>query len=181
MTSVLLLIDLQRSVFAPPDPVPDAAGLREAVAALLAGARASGTRVIHVRHNDPRQAGCVPGSHGWHLEHAAREDEPVVDKRRADAFEETGLAGLLPAGVTVTVAGVASGLCVRATVLSALRRGHPVRLVRGAHADWDGEVPAALTRRAVERELSAAGARLVPLAQAVVPVREALSSRPRRR
>lgn len=169
MVSVLLLIDLQRAVFAPPDPVPGACALREAVAALLAGARASGTRVIHVRHNDPLQPGCVPGSPGWHLEHAVREDEPVLDKTRADAFEGTGLGDLLSAGTTVTVAGIASGLCVRATVLAALRRGHPVRLVRGAHADWDGEVPAAVSMRAVERELSEAGARVVPLTGAAVP------------
>ncbi|MEV0848124.1 isochorismatase family protein [Streptomyces sp. NPDC049954] len=167
MTSVLLLIDLQRSVFAPPDPVPEASALREAVAVLLAGARDSGTRVIHVRHNDPREPGCVPGSPGWHLEHAVREGEPVLDKTRADAFEGTGLGELLPEGATVVVAGIASGLCVRATVLAALRRGRPVRLVRGAHADWDGAEPAAVSMRAVERELSAAGAHVVPLTGAV--------------
>jgi nicotinamidase-related amidase len=51
--------------------------------------------------------------------------------------------------------------CVRATSLSALRRGHPVTLVRDAHTTYDGEVPARTISDRVERELDAAGVSVV--------------------
>jgi hypothetical protein len=50
---------------------------------------------------------------------------------------------------------------VRATSLSALRRGHTVTLVRGAHATYDGDTPAKETSQRVEEELAAAGVAVV--------------------
>jgi hypothetical protein len=44
---------------------------------------------------------------------------------------------------------------------SRLRRGHSVRLVRGAHATYDDEMPAEATSQAVEAELRAAGIEVV--------------------
>jgi nicotinamidase-related amidase len=80
-----------------------------------------------------------------------------VDKSECDAFAATGLPDLVPETATVVVAGMQSEFCIRETSLSALRRGHPVVLVRGAHATYDGEVPAGETSRAIESELRAAG------------------------
>ena len=59
-------------------------------------------------------------------------------------------------------AGLASDGRVRATVLSGLRQGYEMRLVRGAHAAYDGGGRGAdeITAR-VELELEAAGAKLV--------------------
>jgi nicotinamidase-related amidase len=84
----------------------------------------------------------------------------------ADAFAETGLSDLIPASASVMVAGMQSEYCVRETSLPALRRGHPVALVRGAHATYDGEAPAEAISRRVEEELSAAGAAVVSVKEA---------------
>lgn len=95
-----------------------------------------------------------------------QDGEQIVDKHEPDAFAGTGLPDLIPASASVVVAGMQSEYCVRATSLSALRRGHPVALVRGAHATYDGEASADAISRRVEEELSAAGAAVVSVQEA---------------
>src|SRR5579875_384924 len=122
----------------PPDPVPAAARLIEAGDRLLDRAREQGARVVHVRNNGPAGDPDEPGTPGWQLYHRVADGESVLDKHSADAFADTALAELVPAGTEITVAGLASDFCIEATVLGALGRGYPVRLVRGAHAAYPG-------------------------------------------
>ncbi len=126
MASVLLMVDVQRNMLLPPEPVPDARG-----------------------------------TPGWELVHEVRDGERVVDKHEPDAFAGTALSRLIPASAAVVVAGMQSELCVRETSLSALRRGHRVTLVRGAHATYDGKDPADTTSRRIEEELATAGVSVV--------------------
>jgi nicotinamidase-related amidase len=90
-----------------------------------------------------------------------RDGEHIVDKDKPDAFAGTGLAELVPASAAVVVAGMQSEYCIRETSLSALRRGHRVTLVHGAHATYDGAVPARVISRRVEEELGGAGVSVV--------------------
>ncbi|MGQ0841087.1 isochorismatase family protein [Actinokineospora sp.] len=159
MTEVLLLVDVQRNMLLPPEPVPDAAPVTRAVSDLLARARTAGAAVVHVRNNGGAGEPDETGTAGWELVHDVLADEPVIDKHEADAFTGTPLVDVLPAGTPVVVAGMQSEYCVRATVLAALRRGHPVTLAQGAHATYDsGSSLAATIATAVERELAEAGA-----------------------
>ena len=157
MTSVLLLVDVQKNMLEPPEPVPDADTVAEEIKDLLGRARSAGTTVVHIRNNGGEGDPDVPGAPGWELVHEVGLDERVVDKYECDAFAGTGLSELVPESATVIVAGMQSEYCIRKTSLAALRRGHPVVLVRGAHATYDGEVPARATSEAVENELSTAG------------------------
>jgi nicotinamidase-related amidase len=84
-----------------------------------------------------------------------------VDKLEMDAFAGTGLAELIAPGSTLVIAGLASDYCIRATTLSALRRGCPVQLVSGAHAAYDDDEPAGVISRKAENDVAAAGAKLV--------------------
>jgi nicotinamidase/pyrazinamidase len=100
---------------------------------------------------------CVAGTPGAELHPAldAAGVDVIVDKGRDPAtegysgFDGTGLAGLLRArGIDrVTVAGLATDYCVRATALDALREGFAVTLdtagSRGIDAD-PGDVERAL-------------------------------------
>jgi nicotinamidase-related amidase len=158
---VLLLIDVQNNMLLPPEPVPGAEAVSAAIDDVLAGARSAGAGVIHVRNNGSAGDPDAPGTPGWALVHDVRDGEHVVDKDEPDAFAGTGLAALIPESAGVVVAGMQSEHCVRATSLSALRRGHPVTLVRDAHATYDGEVPARTVSERVERELAAAGVSIV--------------------
>lgn len=171
MATTLLLIDLQRNMLEPPEQIPGAARLIDLVDALLERARAAGASVVHVRNNGAEEELDFPGTPGWELYHTPIEGEAIVDKFGMDAFVDTDLEELIPAGGRIVLAGLASDYCVRATALSALGRGHEVRLVRGAHGAYeaDGKSGEAIEQE-IEHELRVAGALIVepstPLFQA---------------
>ncbi|GLU45809.1 isochorismatase family protein [Nocardiopsis ansamitocini] len=163
MTTVLLLIDVQRNMLQPPEPVPAAAEVAPVLADLLERARFAGAPVVHVRNNGGPDDPDETGTFGWELVCRPRTGELVVDKTEPDAFSGTPLAGLLPVGASVVIAGMQSEFCVRATARAAMRRGHPVTLVRGAHATYDDAAPAHGISQDVEKELVHEGAALADL------------------
>lgn len=162
MATTLLLIDLQRNMLEPPEQVPTAHQLIVLVHGLLERARAVGAAVVHVRNNGAEGEADVPGSPGWELYHVPVDGEAIVDKFGLDAFADTALAELIPAGSRILVAGLASDYSVRATALSARRRGYDVRLIHGAHGTYDADGKSAETiGKEVECELREAGVRIV--------------------
>ncbi|HEX4791472.1 MAG TPA: isochorismatase family protein, partial [Actinospica sp.] len=108
MATTLLLIDLQRNMLEPPDPVPGADRLIETVTGLLERARAAGVPVVHVRNNGTEDEDDFPGTPGWELFHTPIEGEAIIDKFAMDAFEGTELAQLIPPGSCVVTAGLVS-------------------------------------------------------------------------
>ncbi len=161
MTTTLLLIDVQQNMLAGAEPVPDATAVSATIAETLAKARAAGAPVVHIRNNGGAEDPDAPGTPGWELVHEVAPGEQVIDKFEPDAFAATALSDLLPPRTDLVVVGMQSEFCVRETSLSALRRGHRVSLVRGGHATYDGQVPAAQTARDIERELNDAGVSIV--------------------
>lgn len=145
----------------PPEPVPHAASVGPAIGELLQRARDARATVVHVRNNGGPEDPDAPGSPGWQLVHTPAPGEHVIDKFESDAFAGTGLLGLLPSGAPLVLAGMQSEFCVRSTALSAQEKGFPVFVVRGAHATYDGGVPAAEVSRQVEKELDEAGVSIV--------------------
>ncbi len=161
MTSVLLLVDVQADMLLPPEPVPDAAAVGPAIERALASARAAGAPVVHIRNTGGPGDPDEPGTPGFELVYRPRAGEPVLDKTTGDAFASTDLAAHLPAGARVVLVGMQSEFCVRDTALGALRAGHRVALVRGAHATYPGGEPASVLAEGVERELADSGVELV--------------------
>jgi nicotinamidase-related amidase len=163
MTSrTLLLIDVQRNMLLPPQPVPDAPTVGPKIAGILDRARRSGAMVIHVRNNGGEDDPDAPGTTGWELIHDVAGHEAVVDKRAPNGFAGTELGNLLAGARGVVIVGMQSEYCVRETSLAALERGLAVVLVRGAHATYgDGERSAAEIAAATESELAQAGARVL--------------------
>lgn len=141
----------------PPTPVPDAEAVEAAVTELLTRARIAGVPVVHVRNNGGTGDPDETGTPGWELIHDVIGGEPIIDKNESDAFTGTQMSDVLPAGTRLVIAGMQSEYCVRATALSALRRGHQVVLASGAHATYDGETDAATISLGVETDLAAAG------------------------
>lgn len=161
MSVVLLLIDVQKNMLEAPEPVPAAGQVGPALEDLLTRARAAGATVIHIRNNGPEGQPDETGLPGWDLVHEPRDDEQVVDKHDSDSFAGTALSDLLSPSDRIVVAGMQSEHCVHATALAALRRGHQVSLVRGAHATYDDDAPADTISKRIEEELAAAGVTVV--------------------
>ncbi len=164
MASALLLVDVQRNMLHPPEPVPDAAGVAKVIERVLACARSAGAVVIHVRNNGGPEDPDAPGATGWELATDVLPGEHVVDKHEANAFSGTQLAELLPPAGEIVLVGMQSEYCVRDTALAARRLGWSASLVRGGHATYDDELSASATSRTVEQELQAAGVSVIDAA-----------------
>ncbi|MEV4534116.1 cysteine hydrolase [Asanoa sp. NPDC049518] len=156
-TTALLVIDMQRD-FLEPGGFGETLGndvgqLRRVIAptaALLAGCRAAGLRIIHTREGHlPDLSDCPPakllrgapdlrigdpgpngrilvrGEYGHDIvdELAPLPGEPVVDKPGKGAFYATDLAQLLAGVRSLVVAGVTTEVCVHTTVREANDRG----------------------------------------------------------
>jgi nicotinamidase-related amidase len=160
MSAVLLMVDTQRNMLGPPEPVPDADAVGTVIGAVLAHARSAGARVVHIRNTGGLGDPDEPGTDGWELAYPVAAGEHVIDKPECDAFVGTGLADLIPPGVRVIVVGLQSEYCVRSTALGALGRTDRVVVVRGAHATYPDGRPAAEISADVETELAAAGIKI---------------------
>lgn len=138
--SALLVIDLQQGVL--PGCV-DAEGVVSRTAALVDRARAAGTPVVWVQHEEE---GMEEGTPDFALADGLvpAEGEPRIVKHYRDAFADTELDEVLE-GLDVgrlVVAGAQTDYCIRTTAQSAAVRGYDVTLVSDAHTttdtEWDG-------------------------------------------
>ncbi|KAI0926323.1 hypothetical protein AcW1_008533 [Taiwanofungus camphoratus] len=165
---VLLLLDVQVAGLSdPPLGIPAARTIGANIACVLAHARAAAPRplIVHVRNTGSSGDPDEPGTHGWQLVHAPLPGEPVLDKRKNNAFTGTRLGEIVPCDAELVVVGLQSDFCIRATCSAALARGNDVVLIRGAHATydrlelWNGcvNIPAARVAREIEEELEEAG------------------------
>ena len=114
------------------------------IKALLAKARASGTPVIYVQHEESAEGGLVVGTPAWqiHPAIAPQEGEPVIHKRASDSFFETSLQQELAArGIKhIVVVGEQTDYCVDTSVRRATTVGYDVTLVGDAHTTEDNGV-----------------------------------------
>ena len=114
----------------------------ERIAALLAQARASGTPVIHVLHDDPHPDSPFrkgePGAEPMPCA-VPKAGETVFWKHASSAFHGTGLDAHLKAqGITdLVVAGAVAAFCVTTTVRQASDLGYRVLLPRDALLGFD--------------------------------------------
>ena len=118
--------------------------LLEEIRALIDCARARGTEVLYVRHNEDDREGLYRGSPAWqvHAAIAPFRDERVFDKRFSSAFKETGLDEYLKGrGVkTLVIAGMQTEYCIDATIKSAFERGYRVLMPEGGSATYDNRL-----------------------------------------
>lgn len=129
MSRALLVIDVQNDVV---NPAFNRDAVVSTIARLVDRARADGTPVVWVQHNDPW---LVVGSHGWHIveDLTPAVGETRIDKQFRSSFEDTALADVVAGVDELIVCGAETNYCIRHTIHSALERGFSVTLVGDAH------------------------------------------------
>ena len=172
---ILLLIDVQVNLLRDPEEggVPAAHSVRQNIQSILSKARSEEhpPRIIHVRNNGEPGEPDEPNTPGWRLCIPPLPHEPIVDKKKNNAFVATKLGDLIPTNAEVIVVGMQSDYCVRATCSAALDRGNEVILIRGAHATldhneiWNGGsvTKAHVIEAKIEAELEEAGVNLLDM------------------
>ncbi|KAI0259105.1 Isochorismatase-like protein, partial [Gloeopeniophorella convolvens] len=153
--------------------VPAAVMVRANLERVLATARSAvhPPLIVHVRHCGGTGDVDEPGAPGHALALEPAPGEPVLDKRKNNAFAGTPLGTLVARDAELVVVGLQSDFCVRATCSAALGRGNSVLLIRGAHATYDREeiwaggtvTPAQEVEAEIEAELEEAGVVLLEM------------------
>ena len=134
--TALLVIDVQNGVVG---EAYDKDRIVANVNTLVDKARSSGTPVVWVQHN---AKGLEEGTESWQYvpELRTRDDnEPLVQKRYGDSFEDTDLEQVLDErGVgRLIVSGAQTDECIRSTLHGAFTRGYDATLVADAHTTED--------------------------------------------
>ena len=151
--TALLLIDLQKNMLDPENPVAGSEGLVGRLRGVLDRAREARVPVFLIRNCGGDGDPDVKGTPGWELDSrfAPASGEPVLDKTTCDSFASTDLDAQLRERQVgrVVIAGLQSDWCVRETTQGALSRGYGVTLVADGHSTYDGK-----TRTAAETGLA---------------------------
>jgi len=133
--TALLVIDVQNDVV---KAAHNRDGVVATIASLVDKARAGGTPVVWVQHNDDNLR---RDSDGWQYvpELTRSPDEPLVHKSYGDSFEATDLEDVLAERKVgrLVVTGAQTDACIRSTLHGAIVRGYDVTLVADAHTTED--------------------------------------------
>lgn len=137
--SALLIIDVQRELFAKTLPIYDEDRLLANIRLLADKAHASKVPVFWVQHSSEKTL--VEGTDGWKLHPAfiPLKSDSFIRKRHGNAFEDTLLKEELDALHVrrVVVAGLVTHGCVQATCNGAHELGYDVVLVKDAHSNYN--------------------------------------------
>ena len=159
--TALLIIDVQKGMFSPPDPIFNGQELLKILANLIARARAEGVPVVYVQHSAGPGDLLHPQAPGWplHPAIAPQPGEVVVHKFHPDSFQDTSLHQQLQQGGIqhLVVAGMQTEYCVDTTCRRAYSLGYSVTLVQDGHSTWNNHALSALQIIAHHNETLAGG------------------------
>ncbi len=141
MSSALLIVDVQRGMFAYDLAPHRGEEIVRRIAGVLARARAEGVAIVHVQHDGGPSDQLAKGSPGWphHVLAAPQAGEMIVEKRHSSAFHDTDLhRRLSDAGIDrLVVAGMQTEMCVDSACRAAAALGYRVVLLGDAHTTFD--------------------------------------------
>ena len=160
--SALLVIDVQRELFAKSTPIYLAETLLANINLLVERAHAAGAPVVYVHHSHPT---IIPlESEGWQLHPALKPTaaDLFIRKTKGNSFEDTPLdAELRARGIThVVITGLVTHGCVKATSLGALELGYKATLAGDAHSSYSKDAARLIAEW--NDKLAKAGAVVVP-------------------
>ena len=145
MSTALLIIDMQHALCSGEDAAFGIDNVIEKINALSGRARASGSPVVLVQHEED-EGPLQFGSEGWALADGllTAAEDIRVRKRTPNSFHKTELHRLLQdRGVSrVVICGLQTEFCVDTTVRQALPLGYSVTLAADAHSTTDGALRA---------------------------------------
>ena len=167
MTKALIIIDVQKGMFANPDMQPhDGEGTVARLADVLGRARGAGVPVFFVQHNGGANSPLAKDSPGFPFHEALtpQPGEDVTVKNHCSAFQDTDFHEKLIAtnpenGAIdhIIVGGMQSEFCVDTAVRGLFERGLKVTLVADGHTTFGNAVLSAEQTIAHHNELLGGG------------------------
>jgi nicotinamidase-related amidase len=141
--TALLIVDVQRALFARSTPIYEADKLIKNINSLVGVWQNSGGLIIYVQHSNKKML--VKNTVDWklHPDLLLRDSDIVIEKVHGNAFQDTGLHELLDSkGIReIVVTGLVTNGCVRATCIGGKRLDYRVMLVRDGHSNYSKDAP----------------------------------------
>lgn len=138
--AALLVIDVQRGMFAWEQQPYDGAAMLARIEDLAARARAAAVPVIFIQHDGGAGHPLEKPLDNWRIHPGTgyRDGDLVVEKRHCDAFQDTALQALLSELCvdTVVLTGMMTEFCVDTTCRRAFSLGLKVILASDAHTTF---------------------------------------------
>lgn len=132
--------------------------------------RKSGLKIIFVQHNNNQ---LQKETFAWEIDQRVGklENDWVIQKEHGNAFQDTSLKTiLLEAGIDrITVGGLVSHGCVKATCLGGLAEGYDVSLLKNGHTNWNKDAKEKIEQ--TENELATKGVKILDIASLKEPVK----------
>jgi len=137
----LLIVDTQKLIMN--EKVYRFSALVDGIKALIKAARANGTEVVYVRHDDGPGEALTRGTEGYEIYEgfAPLPDEKVFDKTVNSPFRDSGLLEYLKGkGETeIIVTGLQTDYCIDATVKCGFEHGFGVIVPEGCNSTVDND------------------------------------------
>jgi len=100
--------------------------------------RKSGLKIIFVQHNNNQ---LQKATFAWEIDLRVDklESDLVIQKKHGNAFQDTDLKKILAdsGAKQITVGGLVSHGCVKATCLGGLAEGFEVSIIKNGHTNWN--------------------------------------------
>ena len=123
---------------------------------LIKSYRDSDFKIVFVQHNNNQ---LKDGSSDWEIDNRIdkQENDCVIQKKHENAFQDTDLKETLTNfGIcSITVCGLVSHGCVKATCFGGLSEGFEVSLLKNGHTNWNKDAEIKISE--TENELVRAG------------------------
>ena len=151
----LLVVDIQSGLLRK-NKVHQEALFINTVNAAVETYRKNGDLIVYIQHNNKN---LIYGKPDWEIDDRIlkNDDDIVIQKFHGNAFIDTDLRKILDANEIdeVTVCGMVTHACVRATSLGCIEEGYTTRLLKHGHTNWQTDPEQ--TIRDVEGELWGVG------------------------
>ena len=126
------------------------------VNAAIENFRNSDSKIIFFQHNNDQLRNATSE---WEIDGRInrREEDPVLQKKHSNAFQHTGLKKILDDSAigSLTIAGLVSHGCVKATCLGAINEGFKTSLLINGHTSWNKDAASRIAE--TESDLTRAG------------------------
>ncbi|WP_430787462.1 cysteine hydrolase family protein [Virgibacillus flavescens] len=143
MTSVLLIIDVQKGMFTMDTSVSKGNLLLENITRMITFAREHNLPLIYIQHNGPANSPLEKNTPGWEIHEVIKPQngDIVIEKHTPDSFYETDLKNILNNMEVnhLIVTGIQTEACIDSTCRSGFSLNYDVTLAIDCHSTFDKE------------------------------------------
>lgn len=113
--------------------------------------RDAGSKIVFMQHNNNQ---LINGTSDWEIDERINKEQhdTIIQKNHGNAFQKTNLKEILLAFQidNITIGGLSSHGCVKATCLGGINEGFEVSLLKNGHTSWNKDAAKKISMTEIE-------------------------------